>query len=159
MTFHLLASYSLIAANRAALYSTYSAFYYTGYLGKLPRPRRNQRNACPVSILAFEPDVVLQHRLRGCTLYQCFFTLPSVRLGKVFGSSAYQSCRLKLPTSSYLRDLSPAAPLVSHCFQSLFLRWAPGSICSAFLGRWHWRHCVCKRITLLHHACRTPEID
>ena len=70
------------------------------------------------------------------TLYQCFLTLPSVLLGKVFKPSAKASS-LVSPSSRHLCDFAPAVPSVPHDFQSLLLCWSPRCIGPALFWRGH----------------------
>jgi hypothetical protein len=83
MTFHLLASYSLIAASSAAL------FFFVSM-------RRDVSDTCILHLLqirhnAYPYERHRQHyammRARCLTLYQCFFTLPSVRCGNVYDNT------------------------------------------------------------------------
>ena len=87
MTFHLLASYSLIAASSAALFlliskrplKTTDTHFVLGKFGIM-------------HILFGSLSAKAQwNSLDGApTLYQCFFTLPSVRCGNVYNSTTSQ---------------------------------------------------------------------
>jgi hypothetical protein len=84
-------------------------------------------------------------------LYQCFFTLPSVRCGKVCGeearvsySTSFCSCPFRVRCASgfvsfgvvfvYLCDFAPAVPCISHCLEPLLLGRRPRRICPTLFG-------------------------
>lgn len=96
----------------------------------------------PVRYLSSE-DVILIGRH---TLYQCFFTEPSVLVGKV-----YQSCfSLQFVPSAhtvktYLCDLCPTVSRISHLLKPQLLSRRPGSIGSALLS-WRRHDWSCIRI-------------
>lgn len=134
MTFHLLASYSLIAANRAALCITVSVLSFLNPpSNSSPHPRQNRRNAYPAVLLVhFEGNT----KINLHTLYQCFLTLPSVRFGNVFVTSSCQYENLDHTLGLYLCYLAPAVPRISHRLQSLLLGRAPWRVCPTLLRRW-----------------------
>jgi hypothetical protein len=74
------------------------------------------------------------------TLYQCFFTLPSVRCGNVY-RRPYQLTILQEHGSPLIREvpphlcnLAPAVPSISHLFQPQFFSGRPRRICPTLFG-------------------------
>lgn len=88
ITFHLLASYSLMAARRLALWiKRISILRLEHRTAPLPHLRQNPRSAYPAGR---EHAILALGTSRGfLTLYQCFLTLPSVRFGKVCDVTRY----------------------------------------------------------------------
>ena len=112
ITFHLLFSYSLIAFNRAWLWIRKSVdcrnSNTTGTAS--PHPQQTQRNACPKDGQhAMIHDDASAAGLR--TLYQCFFTEPSVLVGKVCSTLVARSHVLfiKTHTLAISAQLFPAS--------------------------------------------------
>ena len=68
----------------ASWISTVSKLEVPGYgiWCTVPHLQQTQHNACPGGVLAWSRYVKLEPSL--LTLYQCFFTLPSVRVGNVY---------------------------------------------------------------------------
>jgi hypothetical protein len=75
------------------------------------------------------------------TLYQCFFTLPSVRCGKVchcaIGQRLFFSCSDSMDLMNlYFCNLAPAVACISHLFQSELFSWRPRRVCPALFQFW-----------------------
>lgn len=68
------------------------------------------------------------------TLYQCFFTLPSVRVGNDYDVSV-EVLDAVFSVTIYLCYLSPALIRISHDSESLLLRWTPRCVGPVLLGR------------------------
>jgi hypothetical protein len=96
----------------------------------------------PVRYLSSDGVILIRRQ----TLYQCFFTEPSVLVGKV-----YQLCfSLQFVPSvrtvkTYLRNLCPTVSRISHLLKPQFLSRCPRSIGSALLS-WRRRDWSCIRI-------------
>lgn len=96
----------------------------------IPRLRQIRHSACPVPVSRCP-------KMGKCTrqtLYQCFLTEPSVRLGNVCDLCQYLVSSMWCK-KQYLGDLRPGLIFIAHFLQALLLGWSPGRV-SATLLEW-----------------------
>lgn len=72
------------------------------------------------------------------TLYQCFFTLPSVRCGNVCHCAIDQLLFFSYPNLMHLYfcNLAPAVARISHLLQSELFSWRPWRVGPALFQFW-----------------------
>jgi hypothetical protein len=143
MTFHLFASYSLIAASSAALFLLISTGSFRSVIRYSLRPQQTQRSACPVWVTVRPYSVRLSSGMTYLVPMLFHTSFGSLREGLPWRDSLAPPsrslyCARTMPSMMhlYLCDFAPAISRIPHLFQSQLFSRSPWCIRPTLLQLW-----------------------